>query len=79
MIDERILMFIVILVLTFIFEHKIFPQLGLWVLVLFGIYLQITNSAIVQIDVYYIFLFVINLVYITYMILTDEQTDPKTR
>ena len=79
MIDERILVFIVILVLTYIFEHKIFPQLGLWVLCLIEIYIQITDTAISQSDVKYIFLFIINIFYITYMILTDEQTEPKTR
>jgi len=79
MIDERILVFIVILILTYIFEHKIFPQLGLWVLCLIELYTQITNTSIVQSDVKYIFLFIINLFYITYMILTDEQTELKTR
>jgi len=79
MIDERILIFFVILVLTYIFEHKIFPQLGLWVLCLIELYTQITNTEIVQSDVKYIFLFIINIFYITYMILTDGQTEPKTR
>jgi len=79
MIDERILLFFIILVLTYIFEHKIFPQVGLWVVSLIELYIQITDTAVSQSDVKYIFLFIINIIYITYMILTDNQTEPKTR
>jgi hypothetical protein len=75
MIDDRILLFFVIVVLTYVFDHKIFPQIGLWMLSLIEIYLNVTNPLVGQTDVIYIFLFILNICYITYMILTDEQTD----
>ena len=68
MIDDRILLFFVITVLTFVFDHKILPQVGLWILSLVEIYLGITSTTLAQADVVYIFLFVINLLYITFMI-----------
>jgi hypothetical protein len=69
MIDDRVILFFIILVLTYVFDHKILPQIGLWVLALINIYVGVTNHAVKESDVMYIFLFVINIAYITFMIL----------
>ena len=76
MIDDRIILFFVIVVLTYVFDHKIFPQLGLWMLSLIEIYLQVINPLVAATDVVYIFLFVLNICYITFMILVAPMEKP---
>lgn len=69
MIDDRIILFIILIALTYIFDHKILPQVGMVALALIEIYLGVTNPLVGAADVVYIFLFVINIMYTFFMIL----------
>jgi hypothetical protein len=73
MIDDRLLIFLVILILTYVFEHKILPQIGLVAISMIEISIHITGITITASDALYIFLFVINIIYIAFMIFVSPQ------
>lgn len=68
MLDERVLIFIVMLVLTYVFDHKILPQLGIVALALIEIYMNIVVTGVTRITSMYFVLFIINIVYCMFMI-----------
>lgn len=73
MIDSNIILFILMLVLTFVFEHKVLPQLGVIVMAIYEIYISVVGVVVLQSSVTIIFMFVINLLYATYMIVTEDK------
>jgi hypothetical protein len=68
MLDERVLIFVVMLVLTYVFDHKILPQLGIVALALIEIYMNIVVTGVTGITSMYFVLFIINIVYCMFMI-----------
>lgn len=72
MIPDEIMTFIILLVCAYLFEHKILPQIGVFAVALIQLYVIATSSSIVELDVYYGLLFVINMSYSSYMMVTDD-------
>lgn len=68
MIDDRVLIFVIMLVLTYLFDHKILPQLGIIALTLTTIYMNIVVTGVTAITSMYFVLFIINIVYCAFMI-----------
>lgn len=68
MIDDRVLIFIIMLALTYAFDHKILPQLGIIALALIEIYMNIVVTGVTDITSIYFILFIINIVYCAFMI-----------
>jgi hypothetical protein len=69
MMDDRVLIFIVMLLLTYVFDHKILPQLGVITLAIIEIYMNITVIGVTNITSMYFILFIINIAYCAFMIL----------
>lgn len=68
MMDDRVLIFIVMLLLTYVFDHKILPQLGVVSLAIIEIYMNITVTGVTETTAIYFMLFIINIVYCAFMI-----------
>jgi hypothetical protein len=67
MINENILIFCIILILTYVFDHKILPQFALFCLVLIQVRFTFVDT-ITEDNSYYAFLYVLNMMYIAFMI-----------
>lgn len=65
--NDNTLLFIIMLVLTYLFDHKILPQLGVVALALISM-LNIAISGTNQYTYIYMILYVINIVYCAFMI-----------
>jgi len=69
MIDERLLIFFVVLILTYIFDHKILPQIGLATVILIEIrFNTVMLTTVTELDAWYVFMFIVNLLYIAFMV-----------
>jgi hypothetical protein len=68
MMDDRVLIFIVMLLLTYVFDHKILPQLGVIALAIIEIYMNITEVGVTSSTSMYFMLFIINIIYCAFMI-----------
>jgi hypothetical protein len=68
MLDDRILIFIIMLVLTYVFDHKILPQMGVISLAIIEIYMSIVITGVTNVTAMYYMLFIINIIYCAFMI-----------
>jgi len=75
MIDDRMLIFVIMIVLTYLFDHKVIPQIGVIAIGMFQIYTTI-GSISVEEDGLYFFLYIIALLYCVFMIaVAPEERD----
>lgn len=63
MIPDQIILFIVMLVLSYIFGDRIVPQFAVVLLAVMEILFNLTGSVISTNSAYYIFLFIVNILY----------------
>jgi len=68
MIDDRVIIFIVMLVLTYVFDHKILPQIGVITLAIIEIYMSIAVVGVNGNTAIYYMLFIVNILYCGFMI-----------
>lgn len=72
MIESNIILFILMVLCTFVFEHKVLPQLAIVTMAIYEIYISVVGVTVTQSSVIPIFMFVINLLYASYMIITED-------
>lgn len=71
MIESNIILFILMLLCTFVFEHKVLPQLAIVIMALYMIYTSVVGVTVAETSVIPIFMYVFNLIYAGYMIFTE--------
>lgn len=74
MIDDRFLIFIILLVLTYAFDHKIIPTIGLFAMALVE-FMVLVSGTVTETDSFYIFLIVINMIYCGFMVFASNEPD----
>lgn len=74
MIDDRFLIFIILLVLTYAFDHKIIPTVGVFAMAVVEFAILVSGT-VTQTDSYYIYLIILNMVYCGYMIFASNEPD----
>ena len=75
MIPDNLIIFIIMLILSWVFDHKILPQIAIVSMAFIEIYINVVGVSITASEVLYIFLFVINILYAVVMIYLGEPKD----
>lgn len=75
MIESNVILFVLMVLCTFVFEHKVLPQLAIVVLSLYMIYTSVVGVTVSESSVIPIFMYVINFIYSIYMIFTEDEIE----
>lgn len=77
MIDDRFLIFIILLVLTYAFDHKIIPTVGVFAMAVVE-FAVLLDGTVTQTDSYYIMLIIINMIYCGFMVFASNEPGNET-